>query len=216
MSRHVQSPPVSGWSCTEHRRGPDHFEVSAPFLHLQTVRPLLFSFRPEGAAPGSLCIPPLNEPAHKEEGSATGRGSCRGLGFDQAAGEGTAGRRFSDSDGWKCPKPWAPYRRKKYIKYIYWLETKLALPAIQKKLYNSQWEIWVYFKYLYFLNDSQHLWSSWVSAQLAGRLQHLIQWCGDPAVQLQDAWSQIESTVWLLGHSLPWPSTAEVHCSRNI
>lgn len=200
MSQHVQSPPVLEWSCTEHRWGQDHFVfvVQLPFLHPSTIRPLLFLFWPDWAAPGSLCMPPLNETVQLEEGSATGRGSCRVQGSDLAAGRGNAGRRFSDSDGWKCPKPSAPDKGTNITSLH-----KLCCCLI---LYDKQLT-------LCFLNDSQHLWSSWRSAQQAGRLQHPVQWCGDPAVSQQDVRPQIESTVWLLGHNLLWPSTAETHYS---
>lgn len=75
---------------------------------------LLLSTQPVGAEPDHLCSQPLNGPAGRGRGLAAGRGSCRVPGSERAVGRGTAGGRFSDSDGWKCPKSWVPCKNKSF------------------------------------------------------------------------------------------------------
>lgn len=112
-SRRVRSPAASGWGCTGHRTGgPGCRRHCCCAVKPQTSHPLLLSPQPVGAEPDNLCSQPLNGPAGSGRGSAAGRGSCRVPGSERAAGRGTAGGRFSDSDGWKCPKPWVPCKKK--------------------------------------------------------------------------------------------------------
>lgn len=111
-SRRVRSPAASGWGCTGRRTaGPRCCVVKLQTSHLR-----LLSTQPVGAEPDNLCSQPLNGPAGSGRGLAARRGSCHVPGSERAVGRGTAGGRFSDSNGWKCPKSWDPCKKQKQIK----------------------------------------------------------------------------------------------------